>query len=187
MQARNAQGAGHMILLVGDRILDLQAFVYSLEKVPYRPLIGWNHETYGICENGVQAWLGWGRMEDVIWDFNWVTYDNFVWRLIHRNHFKHWRKFNKKLEAEMQSDFAKSLQMTPFEQAVAESGVEVDKRGVSPETEAELLQLVTQAGGQFSPALFGKMSARALAEMQVFIKNNQFGLMKIGQKLGVKL
>ena len=87
----------------------------------------------------------------------------------------------------MQSDFAKSLQMTPFEQAVAESGVELDKRGVSPETEAELLQLVTQAGGQFSPALFGKMTALTLAEMQVFIKNNQFGLMKIGQKLGVKL
>ena len=190
VQARNAQGAGHMILLVGDRILDLQAMVYGLKNVPYRPLVGWNHETYGICENGVESWLGWVRMEDVIWDFNWVTYDNFVWRFIHRNHFKHWRKFNKKLEAEAEMQkktFADQLKATPFERAVAEVGVIPDTRHVSPETEAEVQAVFAQAGGQISTALWGKLSARAQAEMSKFAQQNKTGLMAVANKLGVKL
>lgn len=189
--ARNLQGAGHMILLVGDRILDLQAFVYSLEKVPYRPLNGWNHETHGICENGLAAWLGWGRVEDVIWDFNWVTFDNSVWRFMHRNHFKHWRKFNKKLEREVEVNlsktFAQTLQPSPFEQAVIDSGVQADMRGMSPESEQEITALIIKAEGKITPALFGQLTAKARQEYQVFLHRNQACIRSIAQQLGVKL
>ena len=185
---RNVQRTPHMILMAGDQVLDLQSRTYTVPNVPYIPFYGINHVSCGICDNAPEAWLGFGDPAKVIWDFTWLSFDIPFWRLMHIYTFWGWNKFVKKMEAEkMQSDFAKSLQMTPFEQAVAESGVEANKRGVSPETEAELSQLVTQAGGQFSPALFGKMPARAKQELAVFIQNNQSGLMKIGQKLGVKL
>lgn len=184
---RNEQRIGHMILLVGDRVLDLKAFVYATTDVPYIPINGFNHQSHGCCEGAAEALLGFGRREDVIWDFNYITFDNKVWRFLHTYHFWHWRKFNKKLEAEMQSDFAKTLQVSPLERAVAEVGVIPDTRAVSPETEREVQVLFAQSGGKLTPAIFGKLSARAQTEMQNFIRSNQAGLMAIADKLGVKL
>lgn len=176
-----------MILMAGDRILDLQAHTYAPPACPYIPFFGINHEMRGACEGAAEAWLGFGDPKNIVWDFTWYSFDTLFWRLMHTYTFWGWNKFVKKLEAEMQSDFAKSLQVSPFEQAVIDSGVEVNKSGVSPETERELMHLVAQAGGQMTPALFGKMSPKARQELQVFTQQNQAGLRSIAQRMGVKL
>jgi len=179
----------HMILMAGDLLLDLKAFVYSTSNTPYIPLIGINHEWKGMCENAPEAWRGFGDPREIIWDFKYYNFDTWFWRLMHIYTFWSWGKFFKRLEAEVEQkkSFADSLKVTPFERAVAELGVVPDTRHVSPETEAEVSEIFTQSGHQLSPELFNKLSARAQKEMQGFIRHNQSGLMAIANKLGVKL
>jgi len=188
---RTALRVPHMILLVGDRVLDLQAFVYATSDVPYIPYSGFNHETHGFCENSAEAWFGFGRRQDVVWDFTYSTFDHWLWRFWHLNYFRYWRKFNKKLELEanmnLSKTFAQTLQPSPFEQAMIDLGVEADLRGMSPESVQEITALVIKAEGHITPALFVQMTAKARQEYQVFLQRNQSGLRAISQKMGVKL
>lgn len=183
---RESDRAPHMVLVCGDRVLDLLALTYTIKGCPYIPKVGINHQSRGICEGAAEAWFGFGRREDVIWDFTWYSFNTRFWRLMHVWAFWKWDQFNKKLEEEMKlgQSFAEQLQPSPFERAVAEVGVIPDTTGVSPETQAELTALITQAGGQLSPALFAKMSERVRVELAEFTRRNQAGLLEIYKRMG---
>ena len=187
---KNVQRTKHMILMVGDQVLDLRALTYNVPNVPYIPMFAINHESRGFCENACEAWFGFGDPKKIIWDFTWYNFDTPFWRLMHTFSFWSWNKYVKKLEEEKvnaEKSFAQQLQATPFERAVAEVGIVPDARHVSPETEAEVQAIFAQAGGQISPALWGKLSARGQAEMSKFAQQNKSGLMAVANKLGVKL
>lgn len=181
--------AGHMILMAGDLLLDMKAFVYSTKNTPYVPLFGINHESRGACKNSTEVWCGFGDPHDIIWDFKYYNFNAWFWRLLHTYTFWSWNKFLKRLEAEVEQAnyFAESLKVSPFERAVAETGVVPDARDLSAETLAEVTELVKKSGGQLSPALFMQLSERARDEFQSFIMRNKSGLTEISKRMGVIL